>query len=108
MSVNSEVKAAFSKVAPIEADTYEGKEEVYITFSFNSVPADFGDDEPGHEILLLSVHLFAPTGKNVLKKRGAIKKAFFKLTGSWPSETNASDKEGQHLVYEGELAREVE
>lgn len=108
MSVNSEVIAALSKVAPIEADTYEGKEEVYITFSYNSIPADFGDDEPAHEILLLSAHLFAPTGKNILSKRKAVKKALFKLSGAWPSETNASDKDGQHLVYECEFAQGVE
>lgn len=108
MSLNADFQGGLSKIAPTAADTYEGKAEVYITFSFDSFPADFGDDEPAHEICLVSVHLFAPVGKNVLTKRKAVKKAIFKLTGAWPSETNASDKDGQHLVYECELAREVE
>lgn len=57
MSINSTLKAALEPVAPAEADVYEGKEAVYITFGYSSVPADFADDEPSHERFLVNVHL---------------------------------------------------
>ena len=84
MTVNSLLKAALEPVAPVEADTYEGTEPTYITFGYISTPTDFGDDEPEHELFSL-----AAAGT------------------TWPSYTNASDKEGQHHVFECQLARGV-
>lgn len=104
MSINSTLKAALNPIAPAEADTYEGKEPVYITFNYNSLPADFGDDEPAHERFFVQVHLWAPTGYNSLAKRRAIKKALAAAGTTWPSYTNASDKDGQNHVFECEIA----
>lgn len=75
MSINSTLKAALEPIAPVEADTYQGSKGTYITIGYNSVAADYGDDEPDHEVFLVSVHLFAPTGENTIAKRRAIKKA---------------------------------
>ena len=105
MSVNSLLKAALEAVAPVEADTYEGKQESYITIGYNSRPDDFGDDEPDHEVFSISVHLFAPTGENTIAKRRAIKKALAAAGTTWPTYTNASDKDGQHHVFECQLAQ---
>lgn len=105
MTVNSLLKAALEPVAPVEADTYEGTEPTYITFGYISTPTDFGDDEPEHELFSISVHLFAPTGEDTIEKRRAIKKALAAAGTTWPSYTNASDKEGQHHVFECQLAR---
>ena len=107
MSVNSLIKAALDPVAPVEADTYEDTAATYITFGYVSSPADFGDDEPDHEIFSISVHLFAPTGEDTIAKRRAIKKALAAAGTTWPIYTNASDKDGQHHVFECQLAREV-
>ena len=107
MTVNSLLKAALEPVAPVEADTYEGTEPTYITFGYISTPTDFGDDEPEHELFSISVHLFAPTGEDTIEKRRAIKKALAAAGTTWPSYTNASDKEGQHHVFECQLARGV-
>lgn len=103
MSINSTLKAALAPVAPVEADTYEGDEAVYITFGYNSIPDDFGDDEPSHERFLVTVHLYAPTGYNTLTKRRAIKRALSDAGATWPAYENASDKDGQHHVFECEL-----
>lgn len=105
MSINSTLKAALAPIAPAEADVYEGKAAVYITFNYNSIPADFGDDEPSHERFLAQVHLWAPAGNNTLAKRRAVKKALAAAGATWPSYTNASDKEGQHHVFECELVQ---
>ena len=84
MSVNSLIKAALDPVAPVEADTYEDTAATYITFGYVSSPADFGDDEPDHEIFSISVHLFAPTGEDTIAKRRAIKKALAAAGTTWP------------------------
>lgn len=110
MSVSNILKATLNPIAPTEADVYEGKEAVYITFNYNSLPADFGDDEPAHERFLIQVHLWAPAGYNTLAKRRAIKKAL-SAVATWPSYTNASGTTGnkkdvgQHHVFECELAQ---
>lgn len=103
MSINSTLKAALEPVAPVEADTYEGDRAVYITFGYASIPEDFGDDEPEHERFLVTVHLYAPTGYNSLDKRRAIKRALSGAGATWPAYENASDKDGQHHVFECEL-----
>ena len=44
---------------------------------------------------------------DTIEKRRAIKKALAAAGTTWPSYTNASDKEGQHHVFECQLARGV-
>lgn len=111
MSLNSTLTAALTLIAPTEADAYEGgatasrgqgKREVYITFNYDTIPGDFGDNEPGCERALIQVHLYAPIGRNVLPQRRAIKRALHEAGFTWPSYTNASDKDGQHHVFECE------
>ena len=104
MSVNSLIKAALDPVAPVEADTYEDTAATYITFGYVSPPRSGLSD---HEIFSISVHLFAPTGEDTIDKRRAIKKALAAAGTTWPAYSNASDKDGQHHVFECQLVREV-
>lgn len=105
MSLNSTLKTALDPVAPVEADTYEGKSAVYITFNYNSLGADYGDDEPDHERFLIQAHLYAPTGYDTVSMRRDIKKRLAAAGTTWPNYTNASDKNGQHHVFECEIAQ---
>lgn len=107
MSINSTLKAALDPIAPAEADVYEGGEAVYITFGYNSLGADFGDDSPSHERFLVQVHLYAPSGYNTISKRRDIKTALAAAGATWPIYENASDKEGQHHVFECEIIEAV-
>lgn len=116
MSINSTLVSALTPIAPTETDAYEGggtagrsqgKREIYITFNYDTIPDDFGDDEPGHERALIQVHLYAPVGRNVLPQRRAIKRALHGAGFTWPSYTNASGENGQHHVFECEAVREV-
>ena len=84
------------------ADAYEGYTKEYLTFGYNSIPADYGDDEPAHERILIQVHYFAPQGVNTLAKRRRIKAALRGAGMTWPACTNASDGNGQHFVFECE------
>lgn len=103
MSANAILKAALKEIDPVEADTYEGEKDEYITFGYGSIPADFGDDEADAERLLVTVHLYAPAGRNVLTKRRAIKAALVAAGTTFPSYENLSDRNGQHHVFECEL-----
>ena len=107
MNINQTLKVALDPVAPTEADAYEGKKSVYITFNYNTDPINYGDDEPEHERVSIQVHLYAPTGFDTIEKRRAIPKALASAGMTWPAYTNASDKDGQHHVFECEAVREV-
>lgn len=102
MSVNGILKTALEPIAPVKADAYEGYTKEYLTFGYNSIPADYGDDEPAHERILIQVHYFAPQGVNTLAKRRCIKAALRGAGMTWPACTNASDGNGQHFVFECE------
>lgn len=108
MTINQRIIAAVTPLVPeCVATIYEGDEPVYCTFNYNSVPADFADDEAEHEICLIQVHLYAPTGHDTLRLRRDIKKALHAAGMTWPTYTNASDKDGQHHVFECEIAQEA-
>ena len=110
MSLNAVLMAALSTIAPTMPDEFipddtESSVDTYITFNYNSNPDDFGDDEPGHEVFSIQVHLFCPPGVNSLSMRRDIKKALDGAGFTWPSYVNASDKDGQHHVFECETAQ---
>jgi len=80
----------------------------YYTFSCSSFGDDFGDDEPGCERWLVSVHFFAPLRGNTARRVAQTKKALFRAGFTWPSATDAGDQDGQHIVFECEIMEEVE
>lgn len=106
MSINQEIIAALAGLGPdIVPDVYTGDENEYIVFNYSSLPDDFGDDMPGEERYLIQIHLFSPPKKNRLALRRQIKQRLFAADFGWPSETNASDEDSQHFIYECECAK---
>ena len=75
MSINETLRAVLEPIAPAEADAYEGKKAVYITFNYHTTPINYGDDEPEQERVSVQVHLYAPLGYDITAKRRAVKKA---------------------------------
>ena len=107
MNINQTLNSALDPRAPAEADANEGKKDDYITFNYDTIPTNYGDDEPEHERVSIQVHLYAPLGFDITAKRRAIKKARASAGMTWPAYTNASDKDGQHHVFECETVQEV-
>lgn len=95
----------FSKVAPHE---YVGKEKTYCVFNYFTLGDDYGDDNPGHERYLVQIHLFFPLPTNSLSTIKQTKRALADAGFTWPSTTDASDEDGQHIVLECEYAKEVD
>ena len=80
----------------------------YYTFSASSRGDDFGDDAPGCEVWTVNVHFFAPLEGDFSRRREQTKRALHRAGFTWPRCIDAGDEEGQHLVFECEIAEEVE
>lgn len=105
MSIESRIRLALAtfehKVYP---DTYNGKDEAYFVFNYNTIPDDFGNNQPNHERALIQVHLFCPHGFNSVQLRKDVKLALLHAGFTYPYTTNASDEDGQHWVFEFQVA----
>ena len=110
MSINERLTAALSGLTPYgpAADTKKGNRAEYIVFNYSMIPADFGDDDAGHYLALVQVHLYAPHEKNTVKLRREISRRLVSAGFTRPSITPASDERGQHYVFECQDAEAVE
>lgn len=109
MSINKIIKQAIEPIIPVcVPEFYGGDDDVYTTFNISTIGDDFGDDAPAHEVNFVQVHLFAPFGFNTVDCRKKIKRALFDAGLTWPSVEDATDGDGQHFVFEGEIATGVE
>lgn len=107
MSVNSEIIEAVRSIAPCYPwEAYEGSQDNklsrYFVFNYTAAPHTFGDDDAPFERYLIQLHYFCPGGDNTVALRRKVKRAIFDVGFTIPSETNASDKDGQHYVFEFE------
>ena len=109
MSFDSRLRNKLLPIVPIaEPNMYEGDAVEYIIFYYRERGDCFGDNEPEEIILTVQVHYFLPNGENPRAKKRLIRQALFELGGTWPEITNASDKDGQHYVFEFERVEEDE
>ncbi|GHU92949.1 hypothetical protein FACS1894208_01250 [Clostridia bacterium] len=103
MEMNERIVSALSTIAPTAPDSWIGNADEYITFSFNVAPEEWADDRALNDVYSVSVHFFAPHGKESCGQRGAIKSAIFNEFEVQCSIVNASDGDGQHYVFEFEV-----
>lgn len=109
MSINKRlVKALEGFTADPAAEIYKGDDALYIVFNYSEIPDDFGDDDAGHNRVLVQVHLYAPPEENVVALRREIARRLFAAGFTRPSITPASDNNGQHFIFECEDAEAVE
>lgn len=111
MSVETKVKAALDVFGdPVEKSVlYVAADAVrYYTFSCRSFGGAFGDDAPGCERWLVTVHLFAPLTENCVQRVKQTKQALLAAGFTWPQYTDATDQDGQHHVFECETAEPIE
>ena len=107
MSFDSRLRDKLIPIVPIvEPNIYEGEDLEYIIFAYGERGECFGDNVPEEIVLSVQVHYFLPNGENPRAKKRLIRQALFDLGGTCPEITNASDKDGQHYVFEFECAEE--
>lgn len=109
MNVNERVIDALKGFSlPCAANDYIGEEETYFVFSISPVPVDFADDAPQHVKNLVQLHLYCPHTLNTVKLRKQVKARIFNAGFTYPTETDASERETQHVVFEFEDAEACE
>lgn len=114
MTVEERIVAALAPFGdPVEASLlYAAAQDLpprYYTFTCSSFGDDFGDDEPGCERWLVSVHYFAPIcNEDIPARVKKTKQALFRAGFTWPSSDDVSDDEGRHVVFECEISEEVD
>jgi len=111
MTVNHIIKNALDRFGdPVRAVDYKPKDnntERYYTFNYTSFGTAFSDDMPGYEKYLLWVHFFCPTKYDSVQRVKDTIRALHNAGTTWAKAINASDSEGQHIVFECEMTMEV-
>jgi hypothetical protein len=104
MSIESKIKTALNSLGyKIYPGNYDGADETYFVFNYNTMPDDFGDNKPQHERALVQVHLFCSHEFNSVNLRNDAKEQIFNAGFTWPYMTNAGDEDGQHWVFESQI-----
>ena len=109
MTVNERIIAAlggFGDPAAYGAYITAGaqKADQYYVFNYSTLGTDYADDTPGHERYLIQVHFFCPRVFDSVLRVAQTKQKLFAAGFTWPSVINASDEDGQHIVFECEIA----
>lgn len=108
MSVNSIICTAVTPIVPVcVPDVYrplpnETPAVEYCTFNCSEIPDAFGDELPEAIRYLVQLHYFLPTGASPIAKKKQLKNALLNAGFTYPSVTNASDSDGQHIIFESE------
>jgi hypothetical protein len=105
MSLNTVIRAAITPIVPeCVPDQYTGTATEYCTFNYSEIPDSFGDESPEAIRYLVQLHYFLPTGTNPHAKKKQLKNALLSAGFTYPSVTNASDSDGQHIIFETEYS----
>lgn len=97
--------AALSPLFPGAAwpNTSESQALEYVTWNAYTVPQVYAERLPAAARYPTQVHYFLPHGIDPTDKKLAIQQALFDAGFTWPSNiVDASDREGQHYVFECE------
>ena len=109
MTVNERIIAALKPEGfPVKPDLYDGQEDIFYTFNFDTRGELFADDAPQCEVCLIQVHLTCPRRFDSVELRRRTVKRLFQAGFTYPEVTNASDKDAQHYVFECEWIEGVE
>lgn len=74
----------------------------YVVYGYNSDGTLYGDDSPCLEHRRWTIVYVAPIAYDRREMRQEIRRAIRKITGTWPSEEDATDAAGQRYIYEFE------
>lgn len=109
VSVNERIITALAPLGlSVTPDTHRPEQgDTYVTFGYDTSGDNFGDNVPQVEVYACMIHLWAPSGRNMLEVRRSIRKLLAASGFTWPREIDAGDEDGQHFVYECEMGQWV-
>lgn len=104
MNTDEAIMSALNPLFPgaVWPNNYTGKQLEYIVYNYATLGQVYADGKPHVGKHLVQVHWFLPNGKNPNPGKLNISNALFGGGFSWPNIENASDKSGQHYVFECE------
>ena len=101
MSFEERLAEAVKKVVPEAApNVYEGQARVFATWNFNELGRLFAEGKPNAVQYLAQVHVYLPKKYPWAEIKRQMQQELFKLGGTWPDIIDASDRDGEHLVFE--------
>lgn len=104
MTIDEILVSTLSPIVPeLEPNRYSGTATEYLVWNYNILPSVFADSRPHAARYLVQVHWFLPHEVNPVEKRAEICQSLFDAGLTYPSIINASDKDGQHYVFECEF-----
>lgn len=105
MSIDKVLNTALTSTSlPAYPNVYTGSLLEYLTWNYTEIPVVFADSLPHAARYLVQVHYYLPPKADPNPIKQQLRLALTGAGCTWPSITNASDKEGQHYVFECEYA----
>ncbi|HMM30670.1 MAG TPA: hypothetical protein PKB13_02715 [Clostridia bacterium] len=80
----------------------------YYTFRISTRGANSADNAPQHELAYVLVHFICPTSWDSVTRVEQTKKALFAAGTTWPNKEDASDTNGQDIIFECQIATGVD
>lgn len=106
--IDTRIRAALAPLKiPVEPNEYEGTALEYISYVYQELGAIHAESKPNAIRYILDVHWYLPRGKNPEDGKNRIRHLLKAAGATWSNIVNASDKEGQHYVFECEMADAV-
>ena len=102
MSLEERIKEAVTPIVPeFAADVYTGDADSYCVFNATEIPDWFGDNRPRAIRHMAQLHWYFQMRTDPRDTKRALRAAVGGLRGcTWPTVTDATDRDGGHLVFE--------
>lgn len=104
MSCDEAINDAFGEILPLFPNVYTGEDLRYLVYNYFVIPQVYAEHVAHAARYSVQLHLYLPHKENPNAVKLAIINACVAAGFTFPSMTNASDKEGQHYVFEFEYA----
>lgn len=85
----------------------ESRPPRYYAFTVRRSGVVLGNNRPHLERCSVSVHFFAPLAENTISRVKETKRALQSAGFTWPDSVDASDENGQHIVFECEALEDL-
>lgn len=101
-SCDEAINDAFAGILPLYPNVYTGQNFSYLVYNYYVIPEVFADSVSHASRYSIQLHLYLPHKSNPNGIKLSIINACVNNGFTYPSMTNASDKDGQHYVFEFE------
>lgn len=102
--IRTAVTPTVSTCLPYVMDDGDSHSTEYCTFNYAEYPDLFAESKANAIYYIVQIHYFCPRKTNPNEKKRQLRNALINAGFTTPSIINASDKDGQHFVFECEYS----